>query len=616
MNKLLVCLFLLLFATADAFAQYANVYPTNWWVGMKMNKIQLLLHGELGSLSEEKIIIKYPGVSINKITLLKNDDYATVDITIAPNAKPGIVNIEFIRDNRGHSIAFELKAKRKGNGTTYAQGLTSADLMYLIMPDRFSNGDISNDKVAGMLDQTLRRDTVFNRHGGDLKGIQNHLNYFKELGITSLWLNPVIENDMPNRTEHGYAFTNHYVVDRRLGGEVAYKNLINAAHQNGLKVIQDAVYNHIGIEHILYKQMPDSSWFHWWPTYTNTSYKDQVLFDPHSSIIDSKIMADGWFTPSMPDWNHNNKNVQNYLIQHAIWSVEEFGIDAWRIDTYAYNDLNFMNTCNAALLKEYPKIFMFGETWVHGVPNQSYFTENNYNIPYKSNLQGATDFQALWGIKDAMTKDFGWTDGVNRLYTTLAQDFMYKIPENNVVFLDNHDINRFYSEVGEDLEKYKTALGWMLTTRGIPQLYYGDELATAGYTSPSDGYVRLDFKGGWEGDKENNFVASGRTQKQNEIFNYVKKLANFRKQSMALTLGKLTQFVPIDAVYVYFRTYKNETVMVVMNTGKNSNTFDLARFSEILKGKMTMQNIVTDNKSDIPKQLTMQANSILIALVK
>jgi neopullulanase len=612
--KALINLLFVFFTSINAFAQYATVYPTNWWVGMKTNKVQLLIKGEYDEFNKEKVVINYPGIKIDKVNKFKNGNYIAVDVTIAPSTKPGTADIVFVNQDKAHAITFEIKPRRKGNGTAYAQGLTSADLQYLIMPDRLSNGDNTNDRVEGMLDQTLRRDTVFNRHGGDLKGIQNHLNYFNELGVTALWLNPVIENDMPNRTEHGYAFTNHYKIDKRLGGEIAYKNLIDAAHKNGLKIVQDAVYNHIGSEHILFKEMPDSSWFHWWPKYTNTTYKDQALIDPHAATADIKRMTDGWFVPSMPDWNHNNKFVENYLIQHAIWTVEEFGIDAWRIDTYAYNDLQFMNRCNAALINEFPKIFMFGETWVHGVPNQSYFVENNYNIPFKSNLHSVTDFQTLWGIKDVVTKDFGWTDGVNKLYTILAQDFVYKDANRNVVFLDNHDINRFYSECGEDMEKYKLALGWLLTTRGIPQLYYGNEIAMAGFTNPNDGWVRLDFMGGWAEDKQNKFTAAGRSEKENDIFDYVKTIANYRKKSKAITQGKLTQYVPEDGVYTYFRTFGNETVMVVMNTAKETTTVDLNRFEKELKGKTNFVNIVTNKELALTLQL--KPMEIIIVQVK
>jgi len=399
---------------------------------------------------------------------------------------------------------------------------------------------------------------------------------------------------MPNRTEHGYAFTNHYKVDPRLGGDNAYRELINAVHKKGMKIFQDAVYNHVGSYHFTVLDLPMKDWLHQWPKYTQTNYKDQAVFDPHASEIDKKIMEDGWFTREMPDLNQNNPYVANFLIQHALWTVEEFGIDGWRIDTYGYNDLPFMNRCNKALTDEYPHIFNFGETWVHGVPNQSYFCRNNYcDISFKSNLQSVTDFQCLWGITDALTKDFGWTDGVNRLYTTLAQDFVYKDPTQNVIFLDNHDLSRFFSVVGENMDKYLSGLTWLLTSRGIPQIYYGDEIATTGTTQPTDGYVRLDFPGGWKSDPVNKFTIQGRTQKDQEIFQHFATLANFRKTSPALTAGKLMQYAPEDGVYVYFRFSQKQTVMVIMNTSKEEKNISLDRFTERTNGFSKMKNIIT-----------------------
>jgi glycosidase len=335
------------------------------------------------------------------------------------------------------------------------------------------------------------------------------------------------------------------------------------------------------------------NWLHQWPTYTNTTFKDQVLFDPYASAIEKKKMSDGWFTQSMPDLNQENPYVANFLIQHALWTVEEFGIDGWRIDTYAYNDLDFMNRCNKALMDEYPHITMFGETWVHGVINQSYFVQNKYNIPYKSNLQAPTDFQTLWAITDAMTKDFGWTDGINEMYTTLAQDFVYKDPMRNVIFLDNHDLSRFYSVIGTDLLKYKAALAWLFTCRGIPELYYGDEVGMEGFTSPNDGYVRKDFPGGWEGDSLNKFTVAGRTPKEEEIWKYIAALANFRKNSSAITTGKMMQFAPVKGEYVFFRYDSKQTIMTVLNTAKEKLTISINNYSERTNGFTKMKNIVT-----------------------
>ena len=574
-------------------------YPTNWWTGMKWNKVQVMIHGDAIANAAGGFTINYPGVKLEKVNKVENVNYVFLDLNISATAKPGTIKIKVNRAASSFDIPFELKARRKGKGADYAQGVTSKDFIYLIMPDRFSNGDPSNDRVPGMRDQSLSRDTVFNRHGGDLKGIQDHLDYFKTFGVTTLWLNPVLENDMPNRTEHGYAFTDHYKIDRRLGGETAYHSLIDAAHAKGIKIIQDAVYNHVGLYHVTVRDLPMKDWLHQWPQYTNTTYKDQVLFDPYASDIDRKKMSDGWFTKQMPDLNQNNPYVANFLIQHALWTVEEFGIDGWRIDTYAYNDLQFMNRCNKALMDEYPQLTLFGETWVHGVPNQSYFVQNNYDLPYKSNLPASTDFQTLWGITDAMTKDFGWTDGVNNLYTTLAQDFVYKDPSREVIFLDNHDMSRFYSVVNEDTKRYKAALGWLLTSRGIPQIYYGDELATAGTTNPSDGYVRLDFPGGWPGDKANKFSIAGRTQKDQEIFQYLATLAIYRKGSSALTTGKFMQYVPEDGVYVYFRYNDEQTVMVVMNTAKESKKILPAKYAERTNGFTKMKDVISGKTTDL-----------------
>lgn len=604
MKKIILASFVLLFISFHSIAQPIETYPSNWWVGMKDNNLQLMVHGEkIGEISN--IQTSYPGVTIRKIHHTENKNYLFVDITISTNAKPGLINFHQASENlhargtkkRTPVFSLEIKKRKTGNGSIYAQGVTSKDFMYLILPDRFSNGDTTNDRIAGMRDQSLRRDTVFNRHGGDLKGIQNHLDYLKDLGITTLWLNPVWENDMPNRTEHGYAFTNHYKVDPRLGGNKSYLELVDAAHQKGLKVIQDAVYNHIGSYHQTVIDPPMKDWLHQWPEYTNTNYKDQTLFDPYAAGIEKKKMEDGWFTKEMPDLNQQNPFVANFLIQHAIWSVEEFGIDGWRIDTYPYNDLAFMNRCNKALYDEYPSITLFGETWVHGVPNQSFFCQNNYQIPFKSNLQATTDFQTLWGITAAMNEDFGWTSGVNKLYTTLAQDFVYKDPSRQVVFLDNHDMARYFSVVGENMDKYLSSICWLLTTRGIPQMYYSSELATTGTTSPNDGYVRLDFPGGWANDTLNKFLEKDRTAKDRQIFDTWKKLANFRKNASALTTGKMMQYLPEDGIYTYFRYDNKQTVMVVMNTSKEDKKIEINKYVERTAGFTSAKDILSNTTS-------------------
>ncbi|HPH84858.1 MAG TPA: alpha-amylase family glycosyl hydrolase [Ferruginibacter sp.] len=599
--------------------QAYTCYPTNWWAGMKWNKLQIMIHGE--KIADHFPMIKMSpagiklatGVNLMKINRVENPNYIFLDLSISANAKPGKFSFPFVKDL---NIEYELKPRRQGNGKDYAQGITSKDLIYLIMPDRFSNGDESNDRIPGMRDQTLNRDTVFNRHGGDLKGIQNHLDYLDDLGVTTLWLNPVIVNDMPNRTEHGYAFTDHYKVDPRLGGDKAYQELIDAVHKKEMKIIQDAVYNHVGRFHFTVQDPPMKDWLHQWDKYTNTNYKDQTLFDPYASKKEFNIMADGWFTKEMPDLNQGNPYMANFLIQHALWTVENFGIDGWRIDTYAYNDLAFMNRCNKALTDEFPRLTMFGETWVHGVINQSYFSENNFNIPFKSNLQAPTDFQTLWAITDAMTKDFGWNDGVNRLYTTLAQDFVYKDATRNVIFLDNHDIARFYSVVNENMDKYLSSLTWLLTSRGIPQVYYGDEIATPGTTSPNDGHVRLDFPGGWKNDPLNKFTIQGRSQTDQAIFQHFATLANFRKTSSALTIGKLMQYLPEDGVYVYFRYSNNQTVMVVMNTSKEEKTVSPGKYTERVEGFTKSRDVINKTTTPLADFKLGSFKAVVLELVK
>ena len=595
-------------------AQSTSFYPSNWWIGMKWNKVQILVYNNAGFLKNATVQINYPGIILTKINKLENEKYLALDVTILPTAKPGIASFILKYNNKTETIAWPLAQKKAGNGKAYAQGVRSNDLVYLLMPDRFSNGDETNDKIAGLKDQSLNRDSMYLRHGGDLQGVINKLDYLKDMGVTTVWMTPVLLNDMAKRTEHGYAITNHYVVDPRLGGNETYKKLSAAIHAKGMKLIQDAVYNHVGSQHFTVLDKPMKNWLHEWPTYTQTSYRDQVLFDPYAASSQKKIMTDGWFVKDMPDLNQSNPFVANYLIQNALWSVEEFGVDGWRIDTYIYNDLNFMNACNKALLNEYPSITMFGETWVHGVVNQSYFCENNLTNNFKSNLQNTTDFQMLlYGIQPALNEPPGWTDGLMKLYNTTAQDILYKNPIGQVIFLDNHDLSRFFSIVKEDIKKYKIALGWLLTYRGIPQLYYGDEIGMKGFSNP-DGLVRADFLGGWKNDSINKFEKDGRNSDENEIYNYVKTIANFRKTSSAIKTGKLLQYLPQDNVYTYFRYDNNETVVCIMNVGKEPKEINIENsYREMTKTFTGVKNILTNSVSDLG--IKIEGESLFIGIL-
>ncbi|HEX8357767.1 MAG TPA: alpha-amylase family glycosyl hydrolase, partial [Segetibacter sp.] len=562
MKKALLLLVTLVGSAVMLIAQNAEVYPTHWWVGMKEPKVQLMIRAANIANGSGEVTISYPGVKVLKVHKVESKNYLFADIVISPAAKAGTFKLSVSTAGKPVEINYELKKRRAGKGTQFAQGVNSSDFVYLLMPDRFSNGDESNDRIAGMKDQTLNRDSMYHRHGGDLQGVINHLDYLQNLGVTTVWPTPVIENDRTERTEHGYGFTNHYKIEPRFGGEAAYKRLSDSLHARGMKLIQDAVYNHIDIDHFTVVDPPMKDWLHQWPRFTNPNYRDQTLFDPYVAARDKQQQLDGWFTPQMPDVNHSNPYVANYLIQHAIWCVEEFGVDGWRIDTYIYCDLNFMNRCNKALRDEYPTLTEFGEVWVSGTANEAFFTLNNINTPFKSNLLGITDFQTLFGGIMPALKD----NNPTALYQTLSNDFLYKNPMNNVNFLDNHDMTRFISAVNEDEEKLKTAIAWLLTCRGIPQMYYGTEILMKGISNP-DGLVRADFEGGWKEDKRNKFTAEGRTKNENEVHDWTMKLANFRKNSSAIKTGKTMQYVPEDELYVYFRYDAKQTVMCIMNAG-------------------------------------------------
>lgn len=609
-----IALFFFALSTRILLAQ-PGVYPPHWWAGMKNEFLQLMIYMPDIGKDKPAVSLNYPGVKISQVHYVENQNYLFVDLIVSAKAQPGSFTIKVNKVNPV-SINFTLKPRRAGNGIQYAQGITSADLVYLIMPDRFSNGDPSNDRIPGMRDQSLNRDSIFLRHGGDLQGVINHLDYLNDLGVTALWMTPVFENDMPNRTEHGYAITNHYRVEPRLGGDDLYKKVSYELHRRGMKLIQDAVYNHVGLYHFTVRDKPMRDWLNEWPAYTNTTYKDQTLFDPHAAPSDRKRMTDGWFTPFMPDLNQRNPFVANYLIQHSIYSVEEFGVDGFRVDTYFYNDLEFMNRCNAALLNEYPKLSIFGETWVHGVLNQAYFVRNKLNVPFKSNLPGTTDFQSLfYGIQPALNEKFGWTEGVNRLYQTATNDFVYEDPLKLVIFLDNHDISRFYSVVGEDLRKIKVAFSWLLTWRGTPQMYYGSEILMKGFANP-DGWVRLDFPGGWSEDKINKFTHEGRTPEEQEVFNLVRTLANYRKKSPALTTGKLMHYLPKDGLYVYFRYDEKQTVMCIMNTSESKKKVNPFDYAERTSGFQTAYDILSGKTHDLAKEMLVEPMQMLVLELK
>ena len=609
-------IFLLLLITSSAFAQLPaleRIEPSNWWVGMKNTKLQLIVHGN--QIAARNVTINYPGVTLLKTNKVENANYLFLDLEISPATQPGIFPIRFEKKGAKAIVSnYELKARNVKQ--VKAQGVNTKDLVYLIMPDRFANGDKTNDIVKGMTETTLNRDSMYHRHGGDIQGIINNLDYLRDLGVTALWINPLLTNDQPKTSYHGYANTENYRIDPRYGTNELYKKLIDEMHKRGMKMVKDLVHNHVGSRHWTVLDLPSKDWLNQWPTFTRTTYREQTHFDPYASAADKKQMVKGWFDFHMPDPNQQNPYVRNYITQSHIWWVEYAGVDAFRLDTYAYNDLDYMAEWAKVIKAEYPNLNSFGETWVQGVPSQTYFTEGNVvNQGFDSGLDGVTDFQALWAVNEALNGKFGWTDGVVRLYNTLAYDYQYKDATKNVVFLDNHDLNRFYSVVNEDFSKYKSGIAWVLTTRGIPQFYYGNEILMTGTTTP-DGKVRLDFKGGWPEDKVNKFTAAGRTEKENEAFNYVRKLATYRKNNEVLQTGKMMQFVPQDGVYVYFRYNADKTVMMLMNGEEKEVTVSTARFAERTSGYTQAVNVATDEVLADLSQIKIPAKTTLILELK
>lgn len=585
-----------------------RVEPANWWTGLRHNRVEIMVHRKDVGSFECKLgpVQKVKLISVEKA---ESPNYLFVTLEIGSKAPPQTVPLVFSKGSQSFSYPFKILAR----GAHRPMGVTSKDVMYLIFPDRFSNGDPGNDNIAGMR-QGLQRDSLVGRHGGDLKGIRNHLDYVQDLGITAIWLNPELENDQPYESYHGYAVTDHYRVDRRFGSNEDLRDLIADCHQRGIKVLRDVVLNHIGDHHFWMSDLPSQDWLNQWPEFTQTSYRAPSLLDPYASEADKKHFSDGWFVRQMPDLNQRNPHVAQYLIQQAIWWIEYAGFDDFRIDTYTYSDQAFCSRWCRELLEEYPNLGMFGEIWEHEVPIQGYFADDQPMTRghFDSNLPGVVDFQVMFAIHDALTREQGWTEGAGKLYYTLAQDYFYKDPYKNLIMLDNHDFTRFFSIVNEDMNKYKSGMAFLLTMRGIPQIYYMTEILGTGNAWPSHGNIRKDFPGGWPGDTANKFTAAGRTTPENEAFNYARTLIRYRNATPALQTGKLMQFVPYDGVYVYFRYDERNTVMTILNTSNTERELKTARFAERTKGFTGAKDVATGQMIADFSTLKLGKNSAMV----
>jgi neopullulanase len=596
-NTLLITL--LFFQAFSLYSQisFQRIEPPSWWAGMQDSSLQLLVYGK--NISSTDAIIRYPGIILKKTTRLENPDYLVLDLEMTKQAQPGTIPIVF-QYQREIVYTFDYELKRREEGSRSRKGFGKDDVIYMLMPDRFSNGDASNDTVEGMLEAVNPTDPN-GRHGGDIKGVSDKLDYIAGLGATALWINPLLENNMPSHSYHGYAITDFYRVDPRFGDNSQYKSLVDECHRKGMKVIMDMVFNHCGSNHWWMKDLPMKDWIHQFPEFTRSNYRSETAMDPYASDYDRERMLKGWFDKTMPDLNQHNEILANYLIQNSIWWVEYAGLDGIRMDTYPYSYKDFMAKWMERLLNEYPNFRVVGETWQQKETHTAYW-ENGSAISgnYHSYLPSVTDFPMQFAIKDAFNEKEDWTTGLAKLYYVLSQDYIYPDPSVNVIFADNHDLTRFYTDIGEDLNKYKMAMAFLLTTRGIPVIYYGTELLMAGDKSKGDGFIRQDFPlGEWKSsvvsrqssvDSRQSSVVSSQ---QLEASAYLQTLLKWRKDSEVIHHGKLKQFIPQDGVYVYFRYDDRDAVMVVMNKNRESRKPDLSRFKEVLKDYHAGKDVIT-----------------------
>lgn len=608
-------LFLTLCSTTALEAQKTTIQrlePAFWWVGMKNPTLQLLVYGT--NISTLSPVINYTGVRVDEVIKVKSPNYLFINLTITDNNKSASFDIDFQKD--GKSVTkYNYKLLAREADSAERQGFDNTDVMYLITPDRFVNGDPSNDNVAS-LSEKANRSFPGGRHGGDIAGMINSLDYIKDLGFTALWLNPVLENNQPEYSYHGYSTTDFYKVDARFGTNEDYVKLSELGKQKGIKMIMDMIVNHCGSGHWWMKDLPTADWINFDNKFVVTNHKKTTIQDPYVASVDYKKFVDGWFVETMPDLNQRNPLMAKYLIQNSIWWIEYLGLAGIRMDTYPYPDKDFMADWTCQIMQEYPDFNIVGEEW-NGNPSIVAFWQRGKQNPngYVSCLPSLMDFplqESLWYALHPQSGEGAWTN----LYEKLALDFQYADPYNLVIFPDNHDMSRFYSVVGEDLNILKLALTYVLTTRGIPQLYYGTEVLITSPVERNDGLLRADFPGGWQGDAVNAFTGAGLNAKQQDAKAFIKKLANWRKTASAIHTGKMKHYIPEKGVYVYFRYNANQNIMVVLNKSENTQTLDLAHFTESLSGYNRGRDVISDKNITLDKTLTVPAKTPLVVVLE
>ena len=587
------------------------VHPTFWWAGMNDKTLQVMLHG--ADLSGSVVSLSTERVKIDEVVQLSNPNYLLLYLN-CEEAVPEEFTITLRKGKEVKHIPYALKER---NAKVKAQGFDSSDVLYLIMPDRFANGDKSNDVVASLQDKRMDRSKPDARHGGDLVGITQHMDYLTDLGITAVWLNPVQENDMKETSYHGYAITDYYKVDERLGSNADFVELVDEAHQRGLKVVMDMIFNHCGSEHIFFKDKPTHDWFNFQDNFTQTSYKTIPQFDPYASDVDKDLAEKGWFVEVMPDLNQRNRHVAKYLTQNSIWWIEYAGIDGIRQDTHPYADFDFMANWCQDVRAEYADFTIVGETWLNSNVGISFWQENSpVAYPKNSHLPVAMDFPLMTIMNQVFDEETGdWSQGLSRIYEYLAEDVVYANPNNLLVFLDNHDTSRFNTnkEEAADFNRFRQAMAFLLTTRGIPQLYYGTEILMYADKKDGDGALRADFPGGWVEDSVDAFHAQGRTKEQNQAFSYLQKLLKWRKGSKAVTHGQFKHFAPRDQVYVYKRYTSDEQVLVFLNGSDREKEVDFSLYNTFFSDQDRVKDVLTGASIHLNQpSLSLPARGVLI----
>lgn len=598
MNKLLtftVCVASSV-STMSAATLVSKIDPPHWWAGMKEQSLQLQVYGP-GIKHADVELSRYPGVSVDSVVRLDgSDNYLFVYLNVADSAEPGKLKFTFTDGKKKSKVSYELKARTPQRG---AKGFDASDVLYMVMPDRFADGNPGNNKVSSMrFPIGADRSDLNVRHGGDLKGIADHLDYIDTLGVTALWLNPVLENDMPGGSYHGYATTDYYKVDPRFGTNAEYAALIDKLHSRGIKTVMDMIFNHSGSEHVWKLEPPSSDWFNFADGYVQTNYRLSTITDPYVSDYDRKLATDGWFVEVMPDLNQRNKHLMKYLIQNSIWWVEETQIDGIRMDTYPYADRKAMADWIDAVLEEYPEFNIVGECWFADPAGVSSWQKGSplAREGEDSHLPVVMDFPLMIKSRELAPycEDTDPWNGLNKIYDHLALDNIYADPMQVLRFLDNHDTERMILKVPDTLDHWKQAQTILLTVPGIPQIYYGTELLMAGDRKPGDGNVRRDMPGGFPGDEVNAFTREGRTPLQNEAYDFLSTLLNWRKGNKAVAQGRMLHFMPTNGVYLYKRfTDDGDEVVVVLNGRDCELDVDMERYAEALVPGKRYRDVLT-----------------------